>query len=103
MNLYSKKQYTSCHSRIFIAIMKLGIWIGTLIDNASVMKDNKDKLIIQKVQYRGDAKGIRQLRNQLTSVEESTAASIKIFCEGADFSFSQLIESLEKLPATDLA
>ena len=100
MNLYVMKHYAGFGSRISVGLMKAGISLRSLFAKTGIEKDKLGATEIHSIQYKGDERTISLLKKRWKGINENRDAKTMILCEGGDFPFSDLIETIQKLPET---
>ena len=107
MSQFVKKHFSSRSSIFFSIMIEFAIWlratlalIGNLFSTKKINRKEQKKYFLT-----GDVDVVNQLKKillsnkKMVSDEEKNTDEI-IFCEGKDFSFTQIIDSLEKESST---
>ena len=104
MAQYVQKHYTGVGSRFMVGLIKTGIWIRAALASTTAVKQETANSTLRNVLFKGDQQSISDLKDKLNRSgkplnEEPDAENI-IYCEGENFSFTDLIEAIKKLPPT---
>ena len=98
MTLYINKHYTGFGSTIAVGLMKAAIGLRSML---AMMQVKEKPEVIEKsetARFVGDQETIEFLRGGWNGIQEDGAAETVVLCQGNDFTFSSLIETIQNLP-----
>ncbi|HYJ37893.1 MAG TPA: glycosyltransferase family 2 protein [Chitinophagaceae bacterium] len=98
MNLYVQKHYTGFGSRVSVGVMKLAITVRGMLAKAGGAEALSNLPHIEAVSFIGDKGEISYVEKNFKGIRSDLSAETLIICEGNTFSFSAVIETIQKLP-----
>ncbi len=98
MSLYIKKHYTGFGSGIYVTLMKTAIGLRSMLALMKVREKPAISDNIERARFLGDKETITSIKRKWNSVEEDELAQTIVLCQGNDFTFASLIQTMQKLP-----
>jgi len=98
MNLYVKKHYTGFGSGISVAVMKAAIGLRSMFAIMSNREKPEVRESLDRARSIGDKESIATIKRNWSGVEEDESAQIVVLCQGNDFTFASMIQTIQKLP-----
>ena len=99
MNQYVQKHYKGAGSKFTVLLMNMGIRIRRGIAKANTQSADANSRLPATINLIGDNKEIELLKQRLRATINNTGADLVVVCQGAQFSFADIIKSIEDLPA----
>lgn len=101
---FVQKHYRDTKGRMYAGFLKMAIWFRSLFAFGSLPVTNKTRqrtVAKRKIFFAGDSAGIKEIKDSATDysyatiVQNPREATEIVLCEGEDFSFSDLIETMK--------
>ena len=98
MTLYVQKHYTGFGSGISVAVMKTAIGLRSMFAKIGTGEKPEMKEDMDRVRFLGDEKEIAVIKRKWNEVEEDQSAQTVVLCQGNNFTFASLIQTMQRLP-----
>ena len=98
MTLYVQKHYTGFGSGLSVGVMKAAIGLRSMFAMMRAREKPEVSKKIDRVRFLGDKKEIEVIKRKWSVVEEDESAQAVVLCQGNDFTFATLIQTMQKLP-----
>ncbi|MBC7827759.1 MAG: glycosyltransferase [Chitinophagaceae bacterium] len=104
---FVQKHYHGTKGGLYTGFLKMAIWFRSLFAFGGLRLANRQrghKNGKQKIFFAGDGSGIKEVQNIITGstgstvVQSASEANEIVLCEGRDFSFSEIIETMKLSP-----
>jgi len=98
MTLYVQKHYTGFGSGISVAAMKAAIGLRSMFAMMRARKKPEVSENINRARFLGDEKTIAIIKRKWSGVVEDESAQTVVLCQGNDFTFASVIQTIQRLP-----
>jgi GT2 family glycosyltransferase len=97
MSLYIKKHYTGFGSGVSVAVMKAAIGLRSTFALLQITEKPPVRENIESARFLGDVQAIAFVKTKWGVLENEGAKTV-VLCQGKEFSFSSLLQTIQKLP-----
>ena len=99
MNQYVEKHYKSAGSKLTVSLMNMGIRMRRSIAKANTKPSDQNARLPATINLVGDKEEIELLKQKLPATLNNASAQVVVLCQGAQFSFADVIKTIEDLPS----